>query len=164
MLTVLHRQGRVSKTMETCDGKLGEHVENLLAMLKQAHYSLQRLQDEVLAPAGLTAGQWMTIALLSSHKANSPLGLANLCAVDAGSMTRLLDRLEAKGFLSRMRSTEDRRVVNIELTCKGEAAAQRLPNEIARVLGQHLRGFRDEEIAQLCHYLKRVIANSRTAR
>ena len=49
--------------------------------------------------------------------------LARLCQLDAGGMTRLLDRLETKGLVRRERSQEDRRVVNLELTDEGRAAA-----------------------------------------
>ena len=41
-------------------------------------------------------------------------------------MTRLLDRLESKGLCKRLRSTDDRRVVNVALTDEGQKAADKV--------------------------------------
>ena len=60
-------------------------------------------------------------------KATTVAELARECELDAGAMTRLLDRLEAKGLCRRVRSVTDRRVVNIELTDEGRAAAAQVP-------------------------------------
>jgi DNA-binding HxlR family transcriptional regulator len=40
--------------------------------------------------------------------------------IDAGAITRMLDRLEAKGLVERVRSETDRRVVHVRLTEAGE--------------------------------------------
>lgn len=53
--------------------------------------------------------------------------LARWSQIDAGAMTRLLDRLEKKGLCTRVRSTEDRRVVVVELTPEGRAAMEHVP-------------------------------------
>ena len=74
-------------------------------------------------------------------------------------MTRLLDRLEAKGFCRRQRSTDDRRVVRIELTAEGEVAAQEVPIVLSEVLNEHLAGFSNAEWSQMKDMLKRMVAN-----
>ncbi|MEK6292065.1 MAG: MarR family transcriptional regulator, partial [Paraburkholderia tropica] len=78
---------------------------------------------------------------------------------DTGSMTRMLDRLERKGFLLRQRSQADRRVVELVLTPLGRDAAQQLPAAIAAVMDDQLRGFSAEEVTTLVHLLQRFIAN-----
>ena len=74
-------------------------------------------------------------------------------------MTRMLDRLETKGLLRRVRSSEDRRVVNIELTPDGRVTAGRIPQVLADTLNEHLAGFTREEWHQLKDLLRRVLAN-----
>jgi len=86
--------------------------------------------------------------------------LARACELDAGAMTRLLDRLEAKGLCRRVRSLEDRRVVNIELTEEGRAAAKEVPHVLSRVQNEHLAGFTNEEWEQLKGYLRRILDNA----
>ena len=84
-------------------------------------------------------------------------------ATDPGAMTRLLDRLEAKGFCRRERSTDDRRVVRVELTPEGEVAAQEVPIVLAQVLNEHLAGFSKTEWAQLKDMLRRMVSNGEAA-
>ena len=78
-------------------------------------------------------------------------------------MTRLLDRVEAKGLLRRVRSSEDRRVVNIELTPDGLAAAAQIPVILSRVQNNALRGFSEAEWRSLQGFLQRIFTNVQTA-
>ena len=90
-------------------------------------------------------------------RASTAAELARQCELDAGSMTRLLDRLEAKQLCRRVRTSEDRRVVNLELTDAGRAAAQEIPAILSKVQNQHLAGFSVEEWQVLKGYLRRIL-------
>jgi len=72
-------------------------------------------------------------------------------------MTRLLDRLEKKGLCKRVRSTEDRRVVKVELTAEGEASIREVPAVLAEVMNAHLAGFSKSEWHALKTYLARML-------
>ena len=133
--------------------------DNAGFLIKQVSNSMNRMLDQEMAPLDLTAMQWRPIILIFKGRADTPAELARLTGMDTGAMTRALDRLEAKGLLRRTRSQEDRRVVKIELTELGEAKAREIPPNIARVLNYHLRGFSTDEVAQLMHFLRRMIAN-----
>ena len=85
--------------------------------------------------------------------------LARDLNTDTGAMTRMLDRLEAKGLLTRSRSVQDRRVVVLTLTDQGRELTTRIPHHLARVYNQHLTGFTQEEFLQLKGFLRRIIAN-----
>jgi len=71
--------------------------------------------------------------------------LASVCLMDAGAMTRTLDRLERKGLVRRTCSAKDRRVVNLALTSDGGAAAARIPFALCEVLNASLKGFSEDE-------------------
>ena len=113
-------------------------------------------------PGGPTYPQWKPLHKLHKGQATTVAELARECQLDTGAMTRLLDRLEAKGLCRRVRSLADRRVVNIELTEEGHAAAQEVPHVLCRVLNQHLAGFSSEELAELKTYLYRILDNAQT--
>ena len=85
--------------------------------------------------------------------------LARECEIDAGAMTRLLDRLEAKQLIRRMRSSDDRRVVNLELTEAGRRAAARIPGVLCEVHNAHLAGFTTAEWEALKSGLQRMLDN-----
>ena len=79
--------------------------------------------------------------------------------IDAGAVTRMLDRLEAKGLLERVRSEADRRVVHLRLTAAGEAVAKKVPYVLAAVNNDFLRGFSDADWKQLRRLLGRMSDN-----
>ncbi|TDQ89786.1 MarR family winged helix-turn-helix transcriptional regulator [Paraburkholderia silvatlantica] len=115
--------------------------------------------DRAVAPLGLTSSQIGVILLLWFERASTPNEMSRALSYDTGSMTRMLDRLEKKGFLERQRSQADRRVVELALTDQGRTAAQQLPDLIAAEMSGQLRGFSPEEVATLVHLLQRFIAN-----
>ena len=75
-------------------------------------------------------------------------------------MTRLLDRLEAKGLLQRVRSSQDRRVVNLELTEAGREIAKGIPAVLCSVQNDFLQGLSVQEWQQLKGLLRRVLDNA----
>ena len=115
--------------------------------------------DEALEPQGLTSAQWVPLLKLHVGSASTVAELARECQLDAGAMTRLLDRLEAKGLVARVRSSEDRRVVNLELTKEGREAARQIPAVLCKVQNAFLQGLDIEEWEQLKGLLHRILDN-----
>jgi hypothetical protein len=116
--------------------------------------------DTQLANSDLTSAQWLPMLRLHQGHASTVAELARTCNLDAGAMTRLLDRLEAKGLCKRMRSESDRRVVNIALTEAGQNVAHGIPDVLCSVLNQHLSGLSLEEFSTLKSLLQRVLNNT----
>ncbi|MBL0391849.1 MarR family transcriptional regulator [Ramlibacter monticola] len=115
--------------------------------------------DEALEPQGLTSAQWLPLLKLHMGQASTVAELARCCQLDTGAMTRLLDRLEAKALVARVRSSEDRRVVNIELTPEGLAAAKQIPAVLCKVQNAFLEGFSLEEWQLFKSLLQRILEN-----
>ena len=115
--------------------------------------------DRALEPAGLTNAQWIPLFKLHMGHASTVAELARECKLDAGAMTRTLDRLEAKGLVRRVRSLEDRRVVNLELTREGREAAKHIPAVLCDVQNAFLQGLTVAEWQQLKDMLRRIVAN-----
>lgn len=116
--------------------------------------------EREMGPKGLTNAQWIPLFKLSIGTASTVAELARECQLDAGAMTRLLDRLETKGLLRRVRSSEDRRVVNLELTDEGRAAARQIPGVLCRVQNAHMQGFSRAEWNTLKSLLRRILDNA----
>jgi DNA-binding MarR family transcriptional regulator len=115
--------------------------------------------ERQLVCSDLTNAQWVPLFKLSIGKTSTVAELARQCHLDGGAMTRLLDRLEAKGLCRRVRSVADRRVVNIELTPAGRVAAAGIPEVLSKVQNAHLAGFSVEEFETLKSYLRRILQN-----
>jgi DNA-binding MarR family transcriptional regulator len=96
----------------------------------------------------LTFSQYMTLKKLADGTA----GVTNLArAVDLnpGAMTRLLDRLEAKGLIARVADAGDRRALNIHLTDAGLAIWQDINQCGMRVRERAMHGMSEAEREQL---------------
>ncbi len=137
------------------DDSIGYLMRRIIAMLAQG-------VERELEPTGLTNAQWVPLLKLYMGSASTAAELARLCELDAGSMTRLLDRLEAKQLCRRVRSSDDRRVVNLELTEAGRVAAKEIPAILSRVQNAHLAGFSVEEWQTLKGYLRRILETAQT--
>ena len=116
--------------------------------------------DQALEPRGLTNAQWVPLLKLHLGNAGTAAELARDCAMDAGAMTRTLDRLEAKGLVARTRSSEDRRVVHLELTEEGRATASQIPAVLCEVQNSFLQPLTVTEWEQLKDMLRRVLDNA----
>jgi DNA-binding MarR family transcriptional regulator len=133
-------------------------------LMKRVIGSIVHQVDRRLEVHGLTSAQWGP--LLHLHKmGRTPVAeLARGMQVDAGAMTRLLDRLEKKRLCRRARCTEDRRVVQVEITPEGEASIAAVPAVLAEVLNAHLAGFSADEWQTLKGYLLRMLATGEALR
>ena len=116
--------------------------------------------DARMAEHGLTDAQWKPLLMIRNGQCHTAAEFARQACADTGAVTRLLDRVEAKGLVRRSRSQEDRRVVNLELTDEGKAVAQVVPHVLADVLNQMHAGFTQEEAKPLKTLLQRLHANA----
>jgi DNA-binding MarR family transcriptional regulator len=117
--------------------------------------------DEELAALEISNAQFKVIATLAST--TEPITASQLCkgiSYDAGAMTRMLDRLEAKGLMRRRRSEDDRRAVCLELTDAGRAAYPKMRLRSMNVQNRFLRGFSQDELRHLEGLLTRVLGNA----
>ena len=65
---------------------------------------------------GLTRSQWMVITRIRSHPGLSQSEVADILEIEKASAGRLIDRMEAKGWLERRADPSDRRVNRLHLT------------------------------------------------
>ena len=82
----------------------------------------------------LTYTQYITMMLLWEHHTMTVKEMGDRLYLDSGTLTPLLKKLESKGYLTRVRSTEDERNLNVTVTEAGmalmaEAAA--IPTQMA---------------------------------
>jgi DNA-binding MarR family transcriptional regulator len=129
------------------------------ALMKGVMGSITHQVDRRLVEHDLTHAQWVPLFKLAHGECGTVAELARTLQSDPGAMTRALDRLEAKGLVARVRSSEDRRVVNLELTDAGRDVAAVVPAVLAEVLNLHLAGFTEAEWRSLLGMLQRMRAN-----
>jgi DNA-binding MarR family transcriptional regulator len=131
--------------------------ESVGYLMKRIVGSMVQQVDRQLATHGLTNAQWGPLMRLRAAGPCNVAELARWMAVDAGAMTRLLDRLEKKGLCQRVRSNADRRVVQVALSPEGRAAIAGVPAVLADVMNAHLAGFTEAEWQTLKALLQRIV-------
>jgi DNA-binding MarR family transcriptional regulator len=138
--------------------------DSIAYLMRRVITSFAAEVEHELDPRGLTNAQWVPLFKLHTGHGTTAAELARHCQLDAGAMTRTLDRLEAKDLIRRVRSSEDRRVVNLELTEAGRHAARQIPEVLCKVLNEHLHGFTAQEVELLKSMLLRMLANGQGLR
>jgi DNA-binding MarR family transcriptional regulator len=147
-----------AKTSAPAADALAARADSWLALDKQlcfalysASHAMTRVYKPLLAPLGLTYPQYLVMLVLWEHDVQTVSTLGDKLALDSGTLTPLLKRLEAQGQLSRERDSVDERRVMVRLTDAGrklKIRARDVPPQIARSTGCELA-----EIAALTRQL-----------
>jgi DNA-binding MarR family transcriptional regulator len=122
---------------------------------------LSNATDRELAPFDLTGQQAAVLLLAARQRGVSPSQLKERVGTGTAGMTRLLDRLEAKGLLIRGQHPDDRRAIVIEPTAAGRALVPRLAPIFRRVHGHLLAGLPEHEVVHLTATLQHMLDNLR---
>src|SRR5580700_984876 len=101
--------------------------ESVSWLLNYAGRLATRKTTSKLQPHGITPPQWAVLAQLMEQDGQSLSGLGAKALFDGPTMTGIVDRLEAGGFVRRRRDSSDRRVINLYLSPEGRELMSRLP-------------------------------------
>lgn len=114
--------------------------EVFLGMLRTADHLLWG-EIEVLRTADLTFPQYNVLRILRGAGSGGVTcrGISDRMVTRDSDITRLLDRLEARGLVERVRDRKDRRVIVPRITKKGLELLQSLDGPIAHVHRTQLR-------------------------
>ena len=141
---------------------MAQPAEDPLALEQQVCFavvvaarSVVALYKPVLEPLGLTHPQYLVMLALWQHTPQTASRLSQTLALDPGTLSPLLKRLEAAGLVARERDSRDERQLAVRLTPRGtalRAEAEKVPATIAARLGMGM-----DELAALRDELTRVI-------
>lgn len=131
--------------------------EAYVALLRTADDSKRHVGD-VLEPSGMTLQQYNVLRIL---RGSGETGLPTLTVAErmierTPGVTRLIDRMEKKGWVTRRRCTEDRRRVWCNITSDGLALINRLDQPIEEIDDVFASALEPQEIEQLVSYLDRL--------
>jgi len=140
-----------------------EADEAIVGLLLTAD-AVERRISEVVEPEGITAQQFNVLRILrGAHPEALPtLEIAARMIEKTPGITRLLDRLDAKGLARRDRGTDDRRCVYCRITAKGLELLSRLDEPVREVAASAFRGVRIAARKELIATLDRLRAALRS--
>jgi DNA-binding MarR family transcriptional regulator len=128
---------------------------SLGALLNDLARLIRKKFDQRAKNLGLTRAQYYLLAKLSRHEGINQVGLADLLEVEPISLARLVDRMEAAGWLQRRPDPADRRARRLYLTPKSRPVIDRIRVIAVGIYDEALAGLdrtaRDQLIASLVH-------------
>ncbi|GMU00707.1 MarR family transcriptional regulator [Corallococcus caeni] len=131
--------------------------------LYAASRAMVQAYTPLLAKLGLTYPQYLVMLVLWETDGVTVKELGEKLYLDSGTLTPLLKRLEAQGFVRRERSTQDARSVTVSLTAQGKGLRRKaaaIPEAIVCRTGLTL-----EELSRLRRDIQRLFekVSSRSA-
>lgn len=114
--------------------------------------------DQMLRPYGITVTQYNVLRILRGAE---PEGLCRNEIRDRmvnrmPDVTRLLDRMESAGLISRSRSTEDRRMVRTQITSAGRKMLDDVSDDVEEEIRRPFVDLSDDELASMIRMLSVV--------
>ena len=135
--------------MPNTDDFIGVVISDVARLLRTAF-------DRRVRALGLTRAQWLVLTRVHRRPGASQSELAEMMEVEKASAGRMLDRLEAKGWVERRALDGDRRVWRIYLTAEAERVHKRMWRVAEATIDDALADLTARESAQLMSLLKRV--------
>ena len=131
--------------------------ESILVSLRRMSRAVD-LQSRQLAKAHeLTGPQLVCLRHVQSHDGVTPKSLATAVSLSQATVTGILDRLERRGLVSRVRSTIDKRVVHLAVTDTGRELVAEAPSARSEAFRGRLAALPDGEQGMIDWVLRRVV-------
>lgn len=122
-------------------------LKNFMPLVAHTARQWRRAIDRQLQPLGLTEATWLP--LLHIARATEPPRQKDLAAalqLDSSSVVRLLDALQAAGFIDRAEG-QDRRAKTVALTDAGRATVRQVEDVVDAVRASYLGGLPKDDLA-----------------
>jgi DNA-binding MarR family transcriptional regulator len=119
------------------DAKIGDIDSYLGYWLRFVSNQVSAGFQQRLAEKGATVAEWIVLRFLLTHAPCSLTRLADEMGMNKGALSRLVERLSQRGLIQCIPSSQDRRLLSIELT----AAGLKLVPELAQIADENDRYF-----------------------
>lgn len=133
-------------------------LENQLCFpLYAAAKEVVRKYKPYLDELDLTYTQYIAMMVLWEEESMNVKELGSKLYLDSGTLTPLLKKLEAKGYITRSRCKEDERNLVIEITEKGEALKEKAAN-VPKEMVEKWVNISEDEIKTMYHALYKLLS------
>jgi DNA-binding MarR family transcriptional regulator len=131
-------------------------VDSILEAIVYLYTESRRVTKEVARRADLTGPQLTVLKVLEGLGDLSLSELSERIRAQNSTVTGIIDRMEREDLVVRARSTEDRRVVHIQLTEKGARIAREIAVEPMEVFRSALESLSAGEMRDLLRILTKI--------
>ncbi len=125
------------------------HNESLGRVIYRTSLELRNYAEKLLSPYGLTVEQYHLLKNTTADTGLSQNQLCELVGKKPANITRILDRLEKKGWIERRQHPDDRRASLVFLTKEGGRISAEVLNDFESYSNWFTDGI-DQEEEQIC--------------
>jgi DNA-binding MarR family transcriptional regulator len=136
-----------------------DHRKSVSVRLAQAARAYRSRIGAELAGVGLHAGQENVLKALSEEDGQSMSQLATALAVQPPTITKMVNRLAAQGYLERRASKGDARQAHVHLTNRGRNILAAVDKALSQVEREALSGIDDKDRRKIRRLLRRIEDN-----
>lgn len=128
-------------------------------------FQLRKALEAAFSSRGhhVTGEEWALLLILNTHETLSPRELSQRTLRDPTTVSRLIDRMERKGLVDRIRTREDRRIVDITMTAAGQVLFADLFQIAQALIHCSLEGIAPDDEERVVRVLKQMSENLSTA-
>jgi DNA-binding MarR family transcriptional regulator len=134
-------------------------TDRLGFLIHDAHRLLRKRFEARAAGYGLSSAQWRLLVRLVKEEGSTQARLAEFLEIEPISVSRLVDRMEAGGWVTRKQDASDRRVRMIFPTDKSRSAFAAVKAIAGEIYEEALAGLPDAERRALIGGLARIVEN-----
>lgn len=117
---------------------------------------MDRNIDPELKEVGISLEMWRVLFVLANVGDHNLVALSRATDVKTSTLSRLIGRMTERGLISRVRSQEDNRTVDVRLLAEGQQIVDRLTPFAHKFQEMAIADFSEEEIPVLKSYLRRL--------
>ncbi|UQT51032.2 MarR family transcriptional regulator [Bacillus velezensis] len=132
-----------------------QYVSDIQKSLQTLLQNIQPEMVESMAKHEVTPAQLFVLASLKKYGSCKVSEIAERMEVKPSAVTLMADRLEQKGLIVRKHNQQDRRVIDISLTKKGETKFEDVEGRKA-ILARNLSVLTDDELIQSVNIIRKV--------
>ena len=145
---------------EVLQAQIGELQGNIVSVI---HVMYRGIEEE-LADDRLAVGVYSVLAACFIHEPITVTDIQKHVALDTGRISRIVSKLEDRGFVQKTRLQVDRRKVWIEMTDEGREIASRLMERIESFYVKIMSRITDDELTHLIAFIEKMLANAERVR
>lgn len=132
-------------------------VADVIDNIRRVFQAVNERSKEAERKTGITGPQLWAIKTIAEGAPIMVSEIASRMHLHAATVVGILDRLEARGLARRVRSREDRRVVRVELTVRGERVVKRAPEVAQGLLVSGLEKLETKDLKKIEAALGRLV-------
>jgi DNA-binding MarR family transcriptional regulator len=132
-------------------------IGDIMQSLRRIFRAIQAYSEDVLKEYGITGPQLWALRTIYLQGQLSMGELSRHMYLQMSTVSGVVDRLERRGYVERVREAPDRRVVKISLTAAGKRLVQRGPEAAQGKLLHGLESLSQEDVLRIRNAFDRVV-------